>query len=362
MMSVLSIPSNELRQLGAQVSQKYEQALSAGDAFFYESHTHTTGTPTSDAPLERVPWQIRTVPALLKKPKSEPKPSSTEVSAQPPPSTAPHQNPRDVFAPPYVPNLLVKELPEFTVLVSLSIGAYAAEQILRAAAALPDCHARFVCVAHNAHTDFVPQERPPSPSMLALVYRIMQEHTPNEPHAEMLSFFNCGKDSGASQPHCHFQLVELTPTPGSSSAVPIETLLSCIEQDGKEHGMLNKFSHTDHVHLLPTPWQQFVTLLKPPADPTKLEEYLGMRFSQLLETMFAMRHEAEAQGASHPPGVPSFNVLLTKRALYLIPRSGESFDVRAAGWGVYGTPESAPENTGTLSVNALGALSNVPRR
>lgn len=74
------------------------------------------------------------------------------------------------------------------------------------------------------------------PEMIATAYRIIQAHEPSSPGAEMLTFFNCGQDSGASQPHCHFQLVELTPTEGSAAAVPVENLLNRIERDGKEHG------------------------------------------------------------------------------------------------------------------------------
>lgn len=70
--------------------------------------------------------------------------------------------------------------------------------------------------------------------MIATVHNIIEKHHPTSPNAELLGFFNCGKESGASQPHCHFQMVELTPDQ-SSMAVPIENLLSHIERDGKEY-------------------------------------------------------------------------------------------------------------------------------
>ena len=73
------------------------------------------------------------------------------------------QNQRDVFAPPYVPNLLVKELDNFTVL-------------LNKYCVLPG---HFLLVTR----DFVKQEKPPSPEMLSLVYNIIMSHTPTRPDA-----------------------------------------------------------------------------------------------------------------------------------------------------------------------------------
>lgn len=72
--------------------------------------------------------------------------------------------------------------------------------------------------------------------MLAQAYRILTTYTPSETGNDMLSFFNCGQDSGASQPHCHFQFVELRPSAPTKPAVPIEVLLDQIEKDGKEMG------------------------------------------------------------------------------------------------------------------------------
>lgn len=72
--------------------------------------------------------------------------------------------------------------------------------------------------------------------MLAQAYQILTTYTPSESGNDMLGFFNCGKDSGASQPHCHFQFVELHPAAPAKPAVPIEVLLDQIEKDGKEMG------------------------------------------------------------------------------------------------------------------------------
>ena len=91
--------------------------------------------------------------------------------------------------------------------------------------------------------------------------------------------------------------------------------------------------------MLPVPWRHFVVLLNPPDDAVQLENYLGTRFIQLLES----------------PSRPSFNVLLTRRSMHVIPRRTEGFSLIDAGWGVYtdGAANAVPYS-GTLSVNALG--------
>lgn len=84
--------------------------------------------------------------------------------------------------------------------------------------------------------EFAPQALPPTPRMLATAFRMITSHAPQHEAEELFGFYNCGPDSGASQPHCHFQLIEARPTDGSTSAVPIEALLARLERDGQEHG------------------------------------------------------------------------------------------------------------------------------
>lgn len=106
--------------------------------------------------------------------------------------------------------------------------------------------------------------------------------------------------------------------------------------------------------MLPVPWRHFVVLLNPPEDATELENYLGTRFIQLLELMFSTARDNNdvQKGVSNRP---SFNVLLTRRSMHVIPRRTESFSLVEAGWGAYknGGADAAPYS-GTLSVNALG--------
>lgn len=118
--------------------------------------------------------------------------------------------------------------------------------------------------------------------------------------------------------------------------------------------MFKSFSHAADIHLLPVPWQHFVALLNPPADEAELDAYLGHRFTQLLDGMFGAAHDlCQITGEEPRRGPPQFNILLTKRALHVIPRRQEGFDLRTSGWKPF-SDNTAPENTGSLSVNALG--------
>ncbi|WFC98410.1 ATP adenylyltransferase [Malassezia yamatoensis] len=319
----------EVLEIEPLVSAKFDLAVKSGDAYFFESQVHITGDDRNEKsePVACVPWQIRTVPALLKKPNSSDKGKDSQDK-----DTKPQQNQKDVFAPPYVPNLLVKEMQDFTVL-------------LNKFCVLPK---HFLLVTKGKRfsddTEFVKQELPPPPELITTAYRIIQQHQPVQPDGEILGFFNCGKESGASQPHCHFQMVELAPE-SSDMAVPIENLFKFIKRDGKEDL---------DIHMLPVPWQHFVALLSPPSDDEELLMYLGNRFTQLLDCMVsATRDVALINGLQMQNGPPHFNILLTKRAMHVIPRRQEGFDLNETSWTPFSNAQ-APENTGMLSINALG--------
>ncbi|WFC93778.1 ATP adenylyltransferase [Malassezia brasiliensis] len=262
--SLVQFNMSEIMNLNPIVSEKFKAAVDAGDAFFFDSTVHITGNQDKDrSPIASVPWQVRTVPALLKKPKANKEETKDDK---------PKQNEKDVFAPPYVPNLLVKEFTDFTVL-------------LNKFCVLPK---HFLMVTKGT------------------VQSILKRN--------------------------------------STMAVPIENLLQHIERDGKEYS---------DVHLLPVPWQHFVVLLDPPREEAQLTTYLGHRFTQLLDCMFAAARDlSDIEGSGPRRGPPQFNILLTKRAMHLIPRRQEGFDLRTTDWAPYKDGEG-PEHTGMLSVNAL---------
>ncbi len=112
----------QIKQVLPAVSKQYDKALEAGDAFFYPSEVHVLPESSTGT---RVPWVLRNVPALLQKPTpnavkpdEESNASAAAEEAKKREENKPAQNKDDVFAPPYVPNLLVKEMDEGVVLLN----------------------------------------------------------------------------------------------------------------------------------------------------------------------------------------------------------------------------------------------------
>ncbi|KAE8225724.1 hypothetical protein CF319_g1577 [Tilletia indica] len=321
-----------ISDLQRRVSKQFDAAIASGDAFFYESSRTVVSDTSTGTPID---FAITCVPALAQKAKEQKEKEDGGKSNGAPKEVddeerRPEQNVKDVFAPPYVPNLLVKELDDFTVL-------------LNKFAVLPR---HFLLVTR----DFVSQELPPSPRMLALAYRIILSQ-PASPSSETMAFYNCGTHSGASQPHQHVQFITVgkaTSKPGKVGGagdgedegeeddevdddlegrpnIPIEALLDRIESDGKED---------EHVHALPVPWQHFVRLINPPKVPTSpstpkdqqeaklatLERYMASRLMSLIDAQFQSRRVQAASTDAPESGKPSFNLLLSKRAFHLIPR------------------------------------------
>ena len=345
------VPDSELKMLATEVKQKFDIAIAQGDAMFFPSEKITL----QESEATGVLWQIRTVPALLKKPKAA-NPSSASITPkaeekkekEAKKEEKPEQNRSDVFAPPYVPNLLVKELGAEHVM------------LLNKFCVVPQ---HFLMVTR----EFASQDLPPSPETLALAYRIVAAHRPGT-GTELLAFYNCGATAGASQPHRHLQFVQCPPldttSPDAISShrlteqeqekivesqykVPVESLLDRIEKDGKEH---------ESVHALPLPWQHFVALLNPTAsarkDEAEMERYIGNKFMGLLDALFRARMFAHRPDGVKQEARPAFNILITKRAMHLIPRSQEEYTE---------LPDKDHVNgkIGNLSINSLGKY-NLP--
>ncbi|SNX84907.1 related to APA2 - ATP adenylyltransferase II [Melanopsichium pennsylvanicum] len=337
----MSIADADLKSLTTQVKNKFDIAIEHGDAFFYPSERITL----QESEQTGVLWQIRTVPALLKKPKANDSASNDDHTKK---QEKPQQNKADVFAPPYVPNLHVKDLGEHTLL-------------LNKFCVVPQ---HFLMVTR----EFASQDLPPSPQTLSLAYRIVSAHRATN-GTELLAFYNCGATSGASQPHRHLQFVQCPPLDTTSSEaidsgrlseadqdkitqtdykIPVESLLERIEKDGKEQ---------DSVHALPLAWQHFVVLLNPTAQMNKvepeMERYIGNKFMGLLDALFRARmfasdeqkkkNQQQQQNATRP----AFNILITKRAMHLIPRSQEEYTELPG-------KSTSQGKIGNLSINSLG--------
>lgn len=156
------------------------------------------------------------------------------------------------------------------------------------------------------------------PSDLVLARNIILEY--KKTGQSLLSFFNCGEKSGASQPHKHIQFVPL------SDPLPIEKLANGVQMENES----NFFS------LEKLPFANFgvklSTLLNAPTEED-VECELANRFMTLLDAQ-ADTYRRLDQAPPSPPF--SYNVLMTHDHLFIIPRSKESVSIEAAngleGW------------------------------
>ena len=136
----------------------------------------------------------------------------------------------------------------------------------------------------------------------------------------LLSFFNCGEKSGASQPHKHIQFIPV------GESLPVEKLANQLQIDNESN-----FFSIDNF-----PFANFgmklSTLANAPSED-ELEAELANRFMTLLDAQADTYRRLE-QGPPSPPF--SYNVLMTHDYLFLIPRSKESVSIEAAngleGW------------------------------
>ncbi len=139
--------------------------------------------------------------------------------------------------------------------------------------------------------------------------------------------------------------------------------------------MTSALSHapldTGSVHALPVPWQHFVCLLdaSKAKKPEVAEQDLFTKLMSLLDTMLEAKHalSSAAIEASKPDptdsasggrgggglmssgrGTPSFNLLLTRRAIHLIPRRREEYKLDGDWEKVNG------KQLGEMSINAMG--------
>lgn len=134
---------------------------------------------------------------------------------------------------------------------------------------------------------------------LSLTYQIIRNHK-----RKIMAFFNCGAESGASQKHKHVQFVSVSPT-----EPPIEVFL-------QGHG-----SYEETRQLAQVPWAHFVTSTHdPPEKSDQLGNYLMEKYMQLLDKMFNFIQSREGCGAT-----ASYNVLIMKTHIHVIPRSKEKF-------------------------------------
>jgi sulfate adenylyltransferase (ADP) / ATP adenylyltransferase len=124
-----------------------------------------------------------------------------------------------------------------------------------------------------------------------------------------LGFYNGGKDAGASQRHKHLQLVPL-PLVSEFSALPIEVAI-------QEAPHLSQIVHSSFL-----PFRHGIFWLDDLdfSQPLAIASVLHQRYLQLMESLQLLA----AETASEPIG--AYNLLVTRRWIFLIPRSQESHE------------------------------------
>ncbi|CAE6394900.1 unnamed protein product [Rhizoctonia solani] len=293
------------------VTSQFETAKSSGALFFYPS--------TRSKALERgVNFEITVCPALQKKP------------VLPEPDFTKHDKP-DPFAPPYVPDLYIGELKdeldgdEYVVLVQ-----------------------------------FHPQNSPLTPPELTQTYLLLRASQKSK--TPLFAFYNCGVDSGASQPHKHIQFIPTTreetgqDEDDEDARPPVEAYVQGlqIEDDTKAFALPLPYAHfVQRLHLPKTT----VSGTKPLPEQA-LEELSGKLTSAFLTLLdeavhsFRLYHSSQPTSTSTQSSI-SYNIILTSEHMHLIPRVREkTLEELHPEAGTEG--EDGAYSPHTLSVNALG--------
>ncbi|ELU36445.1 ATP adenylyltransferase domain-containing protein [Rhizoctonia solani AG-1 IA] len=274
------------------VYSKFEKAKSSGALFFYPS-------TRSRATEHNINFEITTCPALQKKP------------ALPAPDFSKRDKP-DPFAPPYVPDLFIGELKD---------ELEGDEYVILVRTWADHC------------TGFHPQNSPLTPPELTQAYLLIRASQKAE--SPIFAFYNCGVDSGASQPHKHIQFVptkaEEDDEDEDDSRPPVESYVQNlkIEDDTKVFSL-----PLPYVHLV-----QRLHLPKATVSGTKLlsEQALEELSSILTRTFLGLLDEAvqtiriyhsrqnTTTGTSDVgrASAPSYNIILTSEHMHLIPRLRE---------------------------------------
>jgi len=277
-----------------------------GDLLFFPSTVHKL----QELDVE---FNIRLCPALQKKitlptPHFDPDvKSQEELPAQDYNGGRP-----DPFSPPYVANLHVGDLKdegedgaEFAILLN-----------------------KYSVIPHHflmITKDFKSQTSLLEPPELAHIYMLLDAgRRGNRP---FFAFYNCGDNSGASQPHKHVQFI-----PIEEDGPPIERLARAVhlESPGKPFS-LTTLPYANHVFRFTSPTSS--TTSTPQSD---VETALANIFFSLLDLAIStVRHDPD-----YPPGRLSYNVIMTLEHMHVIPRKHESYTLRDTGE--------------KLAVNALG--------
>ncbi|KAJ8514388.1 hypothetical protein ONZ45_g8050 [Pleurotus djamor] len=286
-MSTALTPSDLVRLVPTQ----YEKARESGDLLFFPS-------TVEKHPELGVEFELRLCPALQKKPSQPPSTGVDNAAGDGASATSGNKGTVfDPFAPPYNANLFVGELRD-----ELDGEEYVV--LLNKYSVVPD------------HFLLVTKE-------LVLAYSILV--AAKKAGRNFLAFYNCGENSGASQPHKHLQFV-----PVDADGPPVEKLAQRTNLESPDKPFtVAALPYANHVYRLGRDLAS--------ASPQDLEHTLSRAFLSLLDLVVStIRHEP-----GYPAGKPSYNVLITLEHLHVIPRrfenhvlkTGEKLNVNSLGFG-----------------------------
>ncbi|CAH6718846.1 diadenosine 5',5'''-P1,P4-tetraphosphate phosphorylase 2 [[Candida] jaroonii] len=164
---------------------------------------------------------------------------------------------------------------------------------------------------------FKPQTTPLSPDELVGSFTILKKLEEVDPNNKWFGFYNCGEDSGASQPHKHVQFMTL---PEGFKAFP-ETIIE------KSDAFIpnTKREPLQNANL---PFAHFIA--KFPSLDDMVEEDLIMYFMSLLQRTLTVLRENKSESIS-------YNVVFTTDYMMIVPRShGKYKDLGINSCGILG--------------------------
>ncbi|CAG8468666.1 2420_t:CDS:2 [Ambispora leptoticha] len=267
--------------LESRLAEKYARALNLGELFFIES----TVVNVKENDIE---FEIRFAPSLYKKP------SGSAVATE-------NSNKKSKVDPFifYNPVLLVEEYGDYIVLLNkFSIAPH---------------HILVVTKEYEQQTD------PLFPRDLEAVWHYMVQFKSKR----SLAFYNCGNNSGASQPHKHIQILPLSNDP------PISACFNDVDKKPGEKFDFPQFSFIHHVIILDQ--KRIIG-----SSEEVIGEYLGEAFHSLYDAMIeSLRLHSENVSANLAFPV-SYNFLMTTSWMIMVPRMHENFrqvSVNSLGFG-----------------------------
>ncbi|KAF7731004.1 bifunctional AP-4-A phosphorylase/ADP sulfurylase [Apophysomyces ossiformis] len=255
-----------MTDLAELVEQRFNEALASGNLLYFPGSI-------SKKDVQGMQFEITFVPSLAKKPVS--KSDDNPVKAEK----------RNPFLPPD-PALVVKELEEHRILLN-----------------------KFSVVPHHiliVTKEFKDQGQPLYPADLYVTWENMVAMGP-----AALGFYNCGPNSGASQPHKHIQIIPLHIKDGAQP--PITALYNEINNPKpSEVYTLHKLPYVHAIMPLDT---KFLEEKKDQQEAVM--EYLHQMYFGLLDAMFQQIRENTSQTKL------SYNFIMTREYMFLVPRSKE---------------------------------------